>query len=258
MEQIKQNINAETQNNTSESNSPEIMLEVSDLAVSYGNIHAVKGISIKVPRNTIVSLIGSNGAGKSTTLSAISGLVKKKAGTIKFLGQDIGAVKAHKIVSLGLCQVPEGRLVFPRLSVHDNLIMGNVSQKMSKPQMNELIEEQYTLFPRLKERRKQPAGTLSGGEQQMLAVARALMSRPQLLMLDEPSMGLAPMIIDEIFELIIKLKAEGKTILLVEQNASIALSVADYAYVLDLGEISLQGTGEELLSNDEVKKTYLG
>ena len=239
-------------------NSQNIMLEVENLEVSYGNIHAVKGVSIKVPENKIVSLIGSNGAGKSTTLSAISGVVKKKAGKVTFLGKDITNMKAHKIVGTGLAQVPEGRLVFPRLSVKDNLIMGNFSQRSSGSKLNELLEEQFNLFPRLKEREKQAAGTLSGGEQQMLAVSRALMSEPKLIMLDEPSMGLAPMIIDEIFELLLRLKEKGKTILVIEQNASIALSVADYAYALDLGEIILQGTGEELLSNEDVKKAYLG
>jgi len=237
---------------------PGIMLEIENLEVSYGNIQAVKGISLKVPENKIVTLIGSNGAGKSTTLSAISGVVKKKSGKVKFLGEDITNVKAHKIVGRGLVQVPEGRLVFPRLSIKDNLIMGSFSQKMSKTKLNELIEKQFDLFPRLKERQKQAAGTLSGGEQQMLAVSRALMSEPKLVMLDEPSMGLAPMIIDEIFELLIRLKEEGSTILVIEQNANIALSVADYAYALDLGEIILEGTGEELLSNEDVKKAYLG
>ena len=237
---------------------PNIMLEVEKLEVSYGNIHAVKGVSIKVPENKIVSLIGSNGAGKSTTLSAISGVVKKRAGKVTFLGKDITNLSAHKIVKMGLAQVPEGRLVFPRLSVKDNLIMGNFSQKSPNSKLNELLESQFNLFPRLKERQKQAAGTLSGGEQQMLAVSRALMSEPKLMMLDEPSMGLAPMIIDEIFELLLRLKDQGKTILIIEQNASIALSVADYAYALDLGEIILQGTGEELLSNEDVKKAYLG
>lgn len=235
------------------------MLQVENLSVHYGKIQAVRNVEFQVKENQIISLIGSNGAGKTSTLRAISGLVPKAGGKVTFAGHDITNMKPDKIVSLGAAHVPEGRHVFPNLSVQDNLIMGNVASKKSKKsELNQLIEEQYELFPRLKERYKQMAGTLSGGEQQMLAIARGLMSDPKLLMLDEPSMGLAPIIVDEIFELIVKLKQGGRTILLIEQNASMALSISDYAYVLDLGSITLSGKGEELLQSDEVKKAYLG
>lgn len=235
------------------------MLQVEHLSVHYGNIQAVRDISFRVEENQIISLVGSNGAGKTSTLMAISGLAPKAGGKVTFAGTDITDLKPDKIVKLGISHVPEGRHVFPNLSVQDNLIMGNIGSKNSKKaELKRLLEEQYELFPRLKERRKQMAGTLSGGEQQMLAISRGLMGDPKLLMLDEPSMGLAPIIVDEIFELIVKLKQSGRTILLIEQNASLALSISDYAYVLDLGEISLSGEGETLLNSEEVKRAYLG
>lgn len=235
------------------------MLQVDHLSVHYGNIQAVRDISFRVEENQIISLVGSNGAGKTSTLMAISGLAPKAGGKVTFAGTDITDMKPDKIVKLGISHVPEGRHVFPNLSVQDNLIMGNISSKNSKKaELKQLLEEQYELFPRLRERYKQMAGTLSGGEQQMLAISRGLMGDPKLLMLDEPSMGLAPIIVDEIFELIVKLKRSGRTILLIEQNASLALSISDYAYVLDLGEISLSGEGKTLLDSEEVKKAYLG
>jgi branched-chain amino acid transport system ATP-binding protein len=235
------------------------VLQVENLSVHYGNIQAVRNISFTVEDNQIISLIGSNGAGKTSTLMAISGLAAKKTGNVIFNGQDITDTKPDKIVKMGISHIPEGRHVFPNLTVQDNLIMGNVGSKNGKKaEVNRLLEEQYQLFPRLKERYKQLAGTLSGGEQQMLAISRGLMGNPKLLMLDEPSMGLAPIIVDEIFELIVKLKSGGRTILLIEQNASLALSISDYAYVLDLGAITLSGKGDELMDSDEVKKAYLG
>ena len=237
----------------------EKLLEVEHLSVRYGNIQAVRDISFSVGENQIISLIGSNGAGKTSTLMAISGLAPKTEGTVTFAGKNITDLRPDRIVKLGISHVPEGRHVFPNLTVQDNLIMGNVSSKnSSKGELRRLLEEQYELFPRLKERYKQLAGTLSGGEQQMVAIGRGLMGDPKLLMLDEPSMGLAPIIVDEIFELIVTLKQGGRTILLIEQNASLALSISDYAYVLDIGAISLSGRGEELLGSEEVKKAYLG
>lgn len=235
------------------------MLKIEDLSVNYGHISALRNVSFEVPENKIVSLIGANGAGKTTTLMSISGMIAKAGGKITFEGKDITNMKAHNITSLGICQVPEGRRVFPKLSVEENLTTGTFGKKgMSKAQAQQLRDEMYEIFPRLKERRTQFAGTLSGGEQQMVAIARGLMSDPKLIMLDEPSLGLAPIVIDEIFALIEKIKTLGKTVLLIEQNASLALGISDYGYVLELGQISLEGTGKELLANEDVKRAYLG
>lgn len=235
------------------------MLDVKNLKVSYGQFQALHGISFHVDDNKIVSLIGANGAGKSTTLMAISGMVAKENGSVILDGTDITATKAHLITRMGVAHVPEGRHIFPKLSVEDNLVMGSVANaKLPDAVCKQRMEEMYSLFPRLKERRKQNGGTLSGGEQQMLAIARAMMSDPKLVMLDEPSMGLAPILVEEIFSLILRIKQAGKTILLIEQNAVVALQVSDYAYVLELGSISIEGTGQALLNNDAVKRAYLG
>ena len=235
------------------------MLTIKKLRVNYGYVIALRGISFHVDENEIVCLIGANGAGKSTTLMSISGLVDKAGGTIEFKGSDITKTKPHEIVRMGICHVPEGRQIFPSLSVEENLRMGTISvAKPSKQYIQEKMEEQFELFPRLKERRKQAGGTLSGGEQQMLAIARGLMSDPELVMLDEPSLGLAPIVVEEIFELIQKIKRSGKTVLLIEQNASMALSIADRGYVLENGRMVLTGTGQELLVNEDVKRAYLG
>lgn len=232
-----------------------MMLKVEDLQVYYGAIHAIKGVTFEVNEGEIVTLIGANGAGKSTILKTVSGLMHPRSGKVSFMGEDITHTDAHKLVPLGLAHVPEGRHVFLQMSVQENLEMGAyIYNTLNKDD----LEMVYELFPRLKERRKQVAGTLSGGEQQMLAMGRALMSNPKLLMLDEPSMGLAPIMIDQIFEIIKSLHKAGRTVLLVEQNASKALAVADRAYVLETGKITLSGTGEELRSSDEVKKAYLG
>ena len=231
------------------------MLKVEDVHVYYGQIHAIKGVSFEVNEGEIVSLIGANGAGKSTILKTISGLLRAKSGSISFLGQDIGKTDAYKLVKQGLAQVPEGRRVFLQMSVRENLEMGAYTQPGD---MEANIEDVFTRFPRLKEREKQMAGTLSGGEQQMLAMGRALMSKPKLLMLDEPSMGLAPILVQQIFDIISELHAAGTTVLLVEQNAGMALKIADRAYVLDTGRITLTGTGAELAASPEVKKAYLG
>lgn len=234
----------------------EKILSVEDINVYYGAIHAIKGISFEVNEGEIVTLIGANGAGKSTTLNTVSGLLRSKTGSIHFLGEDIGKVPAHKLVERGLSQVPEGRRVFLQMTVQENLEMGAYTEKASTIPGN--LEKVYEQFPRLKERYKQIAGTLSGGEQQMLAMGRALMSDPKLLMLDEPSMGLAPILVEQIFEIIKNLHKAGTTILLVEQNAQMALSIADRAYVLETGKISLSGPASELLHNDSVRKAYLG
>lgn len=231
------------------------ILKVEDMHVYYGAIHAIKGVSFEVGEGEIVALIGANGAGKSTILKTISGLLHPRSGSITFMNQNIAHTDAYKLVRHGLAHVPEGRRIFLQMSVQDNLEMGAFTKKdVSK----EDLERMFTLFPRLKERRKQIAGTLSGGEQQMLAMSRALMSHPKLLMLDEPSMGLAPILVDQIFDIIKELHAQGTTILLVEQNASKALKIADRAYVLETGSITLSGSGAELASSDEVKKAYLG
>lgn len=234
----------------------EQILKVDNMNVYYGAIHAIKGISFHVDQGEVVTLIGANGAGKSTTLQTISGLLRSRTGSIEFLGENISNVPSHKIVEKGLAQVPEGRRIFLQMSVQENLEMGAYTQNQSGVDAD--LENVYEQFPRLKERRKQIAGTLSGGEQQMLAIGRALMSHPKLLMLDEPSMGLAPILVEQIFDIIRKLHADGTTILLVEQNAQMALSVADRAYVMETGHITLSGTGAELAASDEVRKAYLG
>ena len=232
------------------------LLKVDGINVYYGNIHAVKDISFTVNAGEIVTLIGANGAGKSTTLKTISGLLKPRTGDVLYKGKSIKGVRAHKIVESGLAQVPEGRHVFLHMTVDENLDMGAYTQPASTIAANK--EKVFTLFPRLKERRKQLAGTMSGGEQQMLAMGRALMSNASMLMLDEPSMGLSPLLVQEIFDIIRDIHKEGMTILLVEQNAQAALSVADRAYVLETGKISLTGTGAELMASDAVRKAYLG
>ena len=234
----------------------EPILQVSDLSVSYGSINAVKGVSFQVNPGEVVTLIGANGAGKSTILNTVSGLLHPKSGSILFQGKDLHGIPADKILCLGLAQVPEGRHVFLQMTVEENLEMGAYTQ--SKSTIAPGIADVYQRFPRLKERRRQIAGTLSGGEQQMLAMGRALMSKPTLLMLDEPSMGLAPILVEQIFSIIRELHAAGTTILLVEQNAQAALSVADRAYVLETGSIALSGTGAELMASDAVRKAYLG
>ena len=232
------------------------ILKVDNINVYYGAIHAIKGISFEVNEGEIVTLIGANGAGKSTTLQTVSGLLRSRTGSIEFNGENISHVPAHKLVYKGLAQVPEGRRIFLQMSVEENLEMGAFTQKNAGIDAN--LESVYEQFPRLRERKKQIAGTLSGGEQQMLAMGRALMSHPKLLMLDEPSMGLAPILVEQIFDIIRQLHKNGTTILLVEQNAQMALSVADRAYVLETGKITLSGTGKELAESDEVRKAYLG
>ena len=235
------------------------MLSIKNLSVNYGSISALRNENIEVRSGELVTLIGGNGAGKTSTLMAISNLVPKSGGTIMFKGKDITNLAPDKIVKMGLAHIPEGRRIFPALTVYENLVtgtMGNPSIKNKDIPL--LIEEQYALFPRLKEREKQAGGSLSGGEQQMLAIARGLMLKPDIIMLDEPSLGLAPIIVEEIFELLAKLKAGGKTILLIEQNASMALSIADRGYVLATGEVIMEGTGKELLSDPQVIKAYLG
>jgi branched-chain amino acid transport system ATP-binding protein len=232
-----------------------IMLKVEDLSVNYGHIEALKNVSVDVKKGQICSIIGANGAGKSTLLKTISGLVKPVSGTIYFEGKPLPK-KAHKIVAEGIVHVPEGRKTFSGLTIEDNLLVGGTVADKSRLAAN--LEKQYQLFPILKERKNQFAGTLSGGEQQMLAVARGLMSEPKIILLDEPSMGLAPLIVNQIYDLIGQIKESGITVLLIEQNAKKALSVCDYAYVLENGKIKLSGTGEELLASDEVRKAYLG
>ena len=235
------------------------MLKVKDLKVNYGHISALNGISFEVPDNSIVSLIGANGAGKTTTLMAISGLVDAAEGQILLDDMDITDCRPNSIVQMGVCHVPEGRHVFPELSVYENLVAGAIPcKKLPRAELQNRIEQQFELFPRLKERSSQMAGTMSGGEQQMLAISRGLMSNPKLLMLDEPSLGLAPIIVEEIFNMIEKVRKAGTTVLLIEQNASIALQISDYAYAIELGRISLSGTGQELLNSEDVKRVYLG
>jgi len=233
------------------------VLQVKEIDVYYGAIHALKHLSLEVEQGSIVTLIGANGAGKTTTLKSISGLLRPKTGSIVFKGTDINKVAPEKIVGLGISQVPEGRRVFATMTVMENLEMGAYLRK-DKKGMEEDMENVFTRFPRLKERRKQLAGTLSGGEQQMLAIGRALMARPQLMLMDEPSMGLAPLLVKEIFSIIKDINERGTTILLVEQNANMALSIADKAYVIETGEIVLQGSAQELMNSPEVKKAYLG
>ena len=232
------------------------MLKVQDINVYYGAIHAIKDITFEVNDGEIVTLIGANGAGKSTTLQTISGLLHSKTGSIEFLGKNIMGVPPHKVVAHGLAHVPEGRRVFLQMSVEENLEMGAYTRPNSE--IADSIADIYQRFPRLKERRRQVAGTLSGGEQQMLAMGRAMMSKPKLLMLDEPSMGLAPILVEQIFDIIRELNAAGTTILLVEQNAQMALSIAHRGYVLETGKIVATGTGHELLEDESVKRAYLG
>ena len=233
-----------------------MMLKAENLNVYYGPIHAVKGVSFEVSEGEIVTLIGANGAGKSTTLKTVSGLMRSRGGSIEFMDKSIASTAPHKIVELGIAHVPEGRRVFTRMTVEENLDMGAFTAKGTNIDADK--ERVFEQFPRLKERRKQIAGTLSGGEQQMLAMGRALMSTPKLLMLDEPSMGLAPILVEQVFDIISALHKAGTTILLVEQNAEMALSIADRAYVMETGRITLSGTGKELAASEEVQKAYLG
>ena len=233
------------------------MLEVKDLHVHYGVIEAIKGISFEVNKGEVIALIGANGAGKTTTLHTISGLIKPSAGTVLFEGKDIVKIPGHKIVSLGMAHVPEGRRVFAQLSVYENLLMGAYTRK-DKEEIQNSLQIVYDRFPRLEERKNQMAGTLSGGEQQMLAMGRALMSNPGIILMDEPSMGLSPIFVNEIFDIIQKVSEAGTTVLLVEQNAKKALSIADRAYVLETGKIVLEGKADELMNDDSIKKAYLG
>ena len=233
-----------------------MMLAAKDLNVYYGPIHAVKGVSFDVNEGEIVTLIGANGAGKSTTLKTLSGLMRSRGGSIEFMGKSISTTPPHKIVQLGIAHVPEGRRIFTRMSVEENLDMGAYTAPAGDLEADK--ERVFEQFPRLKERRRQVAGTLSGGEQQMLAMGRALMSHPKLLMLDEPSMGLAPILVEQVFDIIQQLHEAGTTILLVEQNAEMALSIADRAYVLETGKITLSGTGKELSESASVREAYLG
>lgn len=232
------------------------LLKVDNIHVYYGAIHAIKGISLEVNEDEIVTLIGANGAGKSTTLNTIAGLLKPRSGSVHFDGKDMQHFSANRIVSQGMALCPEGRRIFQQMTVRENLEMGGYTRPSSE--IAGSMDEMFQRFPRLKEREKQIAGTLSGGEQQMLAIARALMSRPRLLMLDEPSMGLAPILVEQIFSIIKELHNSGVTVLLVEQNAQMALSIADRAYVLETGTITMSGTAAELLHNDSVRKAYLG
>ena len=232
------------------------MLEVNDIHVFYGAIHAIKGVSFEVQEHEIVTLIGANGAGKSTTLNTVAGLLKPRSGQIIFDGKVINGMQASKMVGLGMALCPEGRRIFQQMTVRENLEMGGYSRPAAE--ISDSMDDVFQRFPRLKEREKQIAGTLSGGEQQMLAMARALMSRPRLMMLDEPSMGLAPILVEQIFDIIRELHESGTTILLVEQNAQMALSIADRAYVLETGTISMSGNAHELMENDDVRKAYLG
>ena len=233
------------------------MLKVSDLNTSYGKIHALRGVSFEVHQGEIVTLIGANGAGKSTTLKTLSGMLAPTSGSILFKDEEIAGMPAHKVTAKHIVHVPEGRRIFAQMTVRENLEMGAFLRK-DKDQIEKDLEEVYTLFPRLTERLAQKGGTLSGGEQQMLAIGRAMMSKPELLMLDEPSMGLAPVVVETIFDIIKQLNKRGITILLVEQNANVALSIADRGYVLETGQIKLTGTGAELLEDESVRKAYLG
>ena len=235
-----------------------MLLEIKDLRVSYGKIEAIKGISLNVNHGEIVTLVGANGAGKTTLLKTISGLLKPSAGVISFEGKDIQSIAPHNRVLEGLCQAPEGRGIFPGMTVLENLEMGKFSRKEWKDELKEDLDRIYHLFPRLKERQNQSGGTLSGGEQQMLSIGRALMSRPKLLLLDEPSMGLAPMFIKQIFNIIREIQTQGVSILLVEQNAAQALSCANRAYIMETGNIVKEGAGKDLLNDEAIKKAYLG
>ena len=233
------------------------MLEVKNLEVYYGVIQAIKGISFEVNEGEVIALIGANGAGKTTTLQTITGMLQPKAGEIIFEGKDISKIPGHKIVSMGMAHVPEGRRVFAELSVYENLKLGAYTRK-DKKEIEETLARVYKSFPRLEERKNQLAGTLSGGEQQMLAMGRALMSKPKIILMDEPSMGLSPILVEEIFHIIREISASGTTVLLVEQNAKKALSIADRAYVLETGSITLEGKAEDLLHDESVQKAYLG
>ena len=233
------------------------MLEVKDLEVYYGMIQALKGISFQVNEGEVIALIGANGAGKTTTLHTITGLLKPKSGSVIFEGTDISRIPAPKIVGLGMAHVPEGRRVFSQFSVYQNLMMGAYT-RTDKAEIEDTMSKVFKRFPRLEERRNQPAGTLSGGEQQMLAMGRALMSKPRIILMDEPSMGLSPIFVNEIFDIIQSVSAAGTTVLLVEQNAKKALSIADRAYVLETGNIVLEGDAKELMNDDSIKKAYLG
>ena len=233
------------------------MLEVKDLQVYYGVIQALKGISFRVEKGEVIALIGANGAGKTTPLQTLTGIIPAKAGSIVFEGKDLTKTPAHKIVEMGMAHVPEGRRVFANLSVYENLKLGAYTRK-DKNEIAQSLEMVYESFPRLKERRNQSAGTLSGGEQQMLAMGRALMSKPRIILMDEPSMGLSPIFVDEIFKIIQQVSAAGTTVLLVEQNAKKALAIADRAYVLETGKIALSGDAKELMNNESIKKAYLG
>lgn len=233
------------------------MLRVEDLHVYYGVIQALKGISFEVNQGEVVALIGSNGAGKTTTLHALTGLIPKQRGFVEFEGRQITKVPAHKIVEMGIAHVPEGRRVFSELTVYENLILGAYTRN-DKTEISETLKKVYHRFPRLEERKNQRAGTLSGGEQQMLAMGRALMSKPKMIVMDEPSMGLSPIFVNEIFEIIEEVSADGTTVLLVEQNANKALSIADRAYVLETGKIVLSGDADKMLEDDSIKKAYLG
>lgn len=235
------------------------MLKIENLVVDYDHIHALRDISMEVYQNEIVCLIGSNGAGKTSTLSAISNIISKTDGSISFHGTDISHMSAPEIVRLGISHVPEGRHVFPKMTVEENLILGTMAlKKISKAALKERMSEMYELFPRLEERRDQHAGTLSGGEQQMLAIARGMMYGPSLVMLDEPSLGLAPIVVEEIFEMILRIQKNGKTVLLIEQNANMALQISNRAYLLENGIIVRSGTGTELKNDDSIRKAYLG
>ena len=233
------------------------LLEVQNLEVNYGVIRALKGISFKVNKGEIVSLIGANGAGKTTTLHTITGLVHPKAGSVLFNGEDITRIPAHKIVSRGLVHVPEGRRIFQNLSVYDNLLLGSYTRR-DKAAIEKDMKHVFTLFPRLEERRTQMAGTLSGGEQQMLAMGRALLSGGEMIVMDEPSMGLSPLLVSEVFEIIQAFREQGKTVLLVEQNAKKAMSISDRVYVLETGSVTIEGNAAELINDERIKKAYLG
>lgn len=233
------------------------MLKIEDLYVSYGMINAIKGVSFEVNEGEVVSLIGANGAGKTTILHTITGLLKPKSGSVMFEGKELTTTPAHEIVKLGMAHVPEGRRVFADLSVYDNLMLGAYTRK-DKNEIAKTLETVYERFPRLEERKKQIAGTLSGGEQQMLAMGRALMSKPRIILMDEPSMGLSPLFVNEVFDIIKKISASGTTVLLVEQNAKKALSISDRAYVLETGKIALTGKASDLINDDKIKKAYLG
>jgi branched-chain amino acid transport system ATP-binding protein len=236
-----------------------MILEIRGLSVHYGHVIALTDVSIEVDQGEIITLIGANGAGKTTTLMAVSSLVEKAAGSVHFKGRDISETAAHRIVRMGICHVPEGRHIFPALTVKENLHAGSIGNPgLRKADIERLYQEVYALFPKLRERLNQDGGSLSGGEQQMLAIARGLMMDPELIMLDEPSLGLAPIIVEEIFQLILKIKQRGKTILLIEQNAAMALQVADRGYVLANGRIAASGTGRQLLADPEVRRAYLG